>query len=63
MPATMNFIYALVDDDTLRIDNQLINNMFVSGKGKISDDLRNVDLFYLTDDGRTQLEFYSRIFR
>jgi hypothetical protein len=57
------FIFALVDNDTLRIDNQLINSMFVSGKGKISDDLRTIELFYITDDGRTQLEFFSRIFR
>ena len=57
------FIYAIKDNDTLRFDNQLINNLFISGKGKISDDLRNLDLFYLTYDGQTQLEFYSRIFR
>ena len=57
------FLYALLDNDTLRIDNQLISNMFVSGKGKVSDDLRNIDLFYNTDNGLVQLEFYSRIFR
>jgi hypothetical protein len=59
----LEFVYAFIDGDTLRIENQSIQNMFVNGKGLVSDDFRRIDLVYQTDDGRVQEEFYAKIFR
>ena len=57
------FLYAIIRDDSISIENQLINNMFISGEGIISKDLKKIDIFYLTDDGLTQLDYYAKLFR
>jgi hypothetical protein len=63
MQGIWNLLYAFIDGDTLKIENQAIKNMFVNGKGLVSADFRNIDLIYQTDDGRVQEEFYAKIFR
>ena len=57
------FLYATIRNDSIHIENQLINNMFITGKGHISEDLKQIDIFYLTDDGLTQLDYYAKFFR
>ena len=57
------FLYAIIRNDSISIENQLINTMFISGEGLISDDLKRIDIFYLTDDGLTQLDYYAKFFR
>jgi hypothetical protein len=57
------FLYAIIRNDSILIENQLINNMFITGEGTISKDLKQMDVFYLTDDGLVQLDYYAKYFR
>jgi len=53
------FLYAEYIGDTLYINNQVIASYFVSGKGKVSENFKEIDLEYLTDDGVVQLDYYA----
>jgi hypothetical protein len=54
-----DFLYAEYLNDTLYIKNQVINTIFVNGKGKVSDDFKQVNLYYETDDGVVELDYYA----
>lgn len=53
------FLYAELDIDTLRISNQVIQNIRVDGQGFIEEEYRSIQLNYLTDDGAAILDYYS----
>lgn len=53
------FLYAEYTGDTLYIRNQVIGSYFVTGKGKVFEDFKKIDLEYVTDDGLLQLDYYA----
>ncbi len=53
------FLYTELISDSLFIDNQVIGNLFVYGKGTVTDDFRQIELSYYTDDGILQLDYYA----
>ncbi|MCF8378830.1 MAG: hypothetical protein K9H49_04585 [Bacteroidales bacterium] len=59
----LEFLYASLFNDTLRIENQVISSVFINGSGKVNQDLNNIEWFYTTDDGNIVLEFFARFTR
>lgn len=57
------FLYAEYSQDTLYIKNQVISNLFVTGKGKVYDDFKRIELLYTTDDGVVQLDYSALLER
>lgn len=53
------FLYAELDVDTLRIDNQAISDISIDGKGPVGEDYKIISLYYETDDGITVLDYYA----
>ncbi len=53
------FIYAELDQDTLRIVHQAISDISVNGKGPVNGDFRSIRLDYVTDDGITILDYFA----
>ncbi len=51
------FLYDELSDDSLYIRNQVISTLIVSGKGRIYDGFKEIDLVYETDDGVPELDY------
>lgn len=53
------FIYANLRNDSIFIENQLISNLFISGKGIVNDPLNEIKLVYIVDDGNQEIEYFA----
>ena len=53
------FIRGELDGDTLFINNQIIGNLTVNGKGAISSDFKQIEFTYITYDRFVELDYYA----
>ena len=58
-----DFIYARYANDSMILENQVIRDLTVNGKGPVSEDFTSIILYYTTDDGITQLDFAATMVR
>lgn len=57
------FIYVTMIGDSLFIENQLINGLFINGKGSVNKDFNKITLKYKTDDGNIEINYIARYSR
>lgn len=57
------FLYIEHIGDSIFINNQIILQYFVDGKGRVSEDFREITLSYTADDGTRELEYYVMLSR
>ena len=57
------FIYASMIGDSLFIEDQLINGLFINGKGSVNADYNEIKLNYKTDDGNLEINYFARYTR
>jgi hypothetical protein len=53
------FIRAQLVGDTLFINNQIIENLTVNGKGAVSSDFKQIEFTYITYDRFVELDYYA----
>lgn len=53
------FIRAELVGDTLFINNQIIINLTVNGKGAVSNDFKQIEFTYITYDRFVELDYYA----
>lgn len=56
---TNEFVYSELQGDTLRITNQVLGGLRISGKGWVSPDFRSISLYYETDNAVNIYEYYA----
>jgi hypothetical protein len=56
---TNEFLYSELQEDTLRIINQVLGSLRISGKGWVSSDFRTIRFYYETDDGLNIYDYYA----
>lgn len=56
---TNEFLYSELDGDTLRIVNQVLGGLRISGKGWVSPDFRNIRFYYETDDALNIYDYFA----
>jgi len=56
---TNEFVFSELDGDTLRITNQVLGGLRISGKGWVSPDFRTISLYYETDDALNIYDYYA----
>lgn len=56
---TNEFLFAELQGDTLRIINQVLGGLRISGKGWVSPDFRTIRFYYETDDALTIYDYYA----
>lgn len=57
------FLYCMIRNDSLVIADQVIGNLFVNGRGTISEDYREIEVFYFVDDGVVELDYNAHFER
>ncbi len=53
------FIRAELVGDTLFINNQIIENLTVNGRGAVSSDFKQIEFTYITYDRFVELDYYA----
>ncbi len=56
---TNEFLYSELQGDTLRIINQVLEDLRINGKGWISPDFRTIRFYYETDDALNIYDYYA----
>jgi len=56
---TNEFLYSELQGDTLRIINQVLGSLRISGKGWVSPDFRTIRFYYESDDGLNIYDYYA----
>jgi hypothetical protein len=56
---TNEFLYSELEGDTLRIFNQVMGDLRISGKGSVSPDFRTISFYYETDDALNIYGYYA----
>ena len=54
-----DFIYANLLNDSIIIENQVISNLFINGKGIVNNPLNEIKLIYTVDDGNQEIEYFA----
>jgi len=54
-----DFLFSTYRNDSLIIENQVINGLFINGKATVSKSLDEIEFFYTTNDGRLELDYYA----
>lgn len=55
----IEFLYATYKNDSIFIENQVISGLFINGKGSVNQNFNNIEIFYHTDDGNTEMEYFA----
>jgi len=56
---TNEFLYTELLGDTMRINNQVLGDLRISGKGWVSPDFRTIRFYYETDDALNIYDYYA----
>ena len=57
------FVYLEHIGDSVFINNQIIQQYFIDGKGFVNEDFTGISLTYTTNDGTQELEYYIMLTR
>ncbi len=55
----LEFLFMNLQNDSLKIENQVIGSLFINGKGKISENFDQIEIEYTADDGQRELDFFA----